>query len=109
MKGFTMNQKKEFEINVTFLLKALIHHLWIIILACVIFASGFFVHAKYFTDPTYASTTKIYVNNTSNSSSSNGIISNAEIEAAKKLVNTYIAILKTPDTATLVAEEVAKE
>ena len=100
-----MSQKKEYEINIMFLLKALLHHVWIIVLAGVIFASGFFVYSSFFVAPTYASTAKMYVNNTSNTSTNNGNITNAEIEAAKKLVDTYIAILETPDTINLVIEE----
>lgn len=100
-----MRPRKEYETDFMSLVKALWRHALIIILTSVVFASSFFVYTQFFVTPTYASTAKMYVNNTSNTSTNNGNITNAEIEAAKKLVDTYLAILETPDTMMRVEEK----
>lgn len=101
-----MNRKEENEINIGFLLQSLFHHIWIIVLVTLVFGIGFFVYAKNFITPMYSTTAKMYVNNIADSSTTNsGYITNTGIEAAKKLVDTYVAILETPDTLNQVIEK----
>lgn len=104
-----MSSKKEFETDFLSLIKAVARHSLIIVLTTFVFAAGFFAYSKFFVKPTYSSTAKMYVNNTSNASTSNGNITNAEIEAAKKLVDTYIAIIDTPDTMKRVSDDLIQK
>ncbi len=86
------------EINLLLLVQGLWHHVWAIVLSTVLCASVALGYAAYFVTPTYQATAKMYVNNISAEMNEGDFISNSELDAAQTLVNTYIAILETPDT-----------
>lgn len=98
-------KKEEREISIGFLFHALLRRIWIIVLATVVCAVGFFMYYKLFVKPMYSATTKLYVNNLADSYTGGDYISSTEIDAAKNLVNTFITILETPDTADIILEK----
>lgn len=94
-----MNEKDSVvEINLLLLAQGLLHNIWAIVLSTVLCASLALGYAAYFVIPTYRATAKMYVNNISSEIVEGDFISNSELTAAQTLVNTYIAILETPDT-----------
>lgn len=94
-----MNEKESsIEINLWLLVQGLWHHAWVIVLSAVLCASIALSYAMFFVTPTYSATAKMYVNNISSEIMEGDFISNSELDAAQTLVNTYIAILETPDT-----------
>ncbi len=99
-----MPKREENEINIMVLLRALLKRVWLVILATVLGAALLFTYSKFFVTPMYASTAKLYVNNRKNDATNSGYITDAEISASKKLVDTYLTILKTPDTLDMVIE-----
>ena len=100
-----MKEKEELQVDLRLVGKALVRHLWIIMLAMLICGAGAFTYGRFFATPLYSSTTKMYVNNVSKDSLNGEFISSSELAAAQRLVNTYIEILKTPDTLMQVIEE----
>lgn len=93
--------KQKNEINVLFIIQSLLHHWYVILIAVLVLGLGAFSFAKLFVTPTYSSTVKFYVNNDSDSVN----VSSSELQAAQDLVNTYIAILETPDTLNMIIEK----
>ena len=67
-------------------------------------AAGAFTH--FFIDPTYSATVKFYVQNTSDSVSTSTSINPSELDAAEKLVNFCIYVIKTDSVLDKVAEDV---
>ncbi len=100
-------KKEENEINIGFLIGALLKKLWLILIVTVLAAALMFVYSRFFITPLYSSTTKLYVNNRNNNNTG-GYISSTEITAARELIKTYIAILETPDTLQIVIDEMVK-
>lgn len=100
-----MKERAEVQFDLGLLVKALVHRLWIILLAMLICGAGAFVYARCFVTPLYSATTKMYVNNISKDSMNGQFISSSELAAAQRLVDTYIEILKTPETLNRVIEE----
>ncbi len=100
-----MNKREENEINIGFLFQALLKHIWVIILSAVVCCASMFTYSNFFVTPMYTATAQMYVNNLAIDYTHGSYISTTEIEAAKDLVNTYVTILKTPETLRLVAEK----
>ncbi len=100
-----MEKREENEINIAFLLQALLKNIWAIILSAVVFCAGMFTYSRFFVTPMYTATAQMYVNNLAIDYTHGSYISTTEIEAAKDLVKTYIIILRTNETLTEVAEK----
>ena len=94
---------KEYEISFSFLMRSLLHHWYVILLSVVVLGAGVFSYGRFFVKPTYSSTVQMFVNN--NDQKINGYVTSSEILVAKELVNTYIAILETPDTMSMIIEK----
>lgn len=92
-----MPEKKEAAttIDLMELLGVLLSRIWFIILAVVIGACIAFGYTRFFVTPLYRSTSVMYVNNSNFSISSITSITTGELNAAQKLVDTYIVILKS--------------
>lgn len=108
-KGHHMNESQNndiFEIDLLHLIKLLLKRLWIIVL-CAVLAGGIALsYAVFLVTPTYESTAKLYVNNSSFSFGGASVsISSGELSAAKSLLETYIVILKTRTTLEKVIED----
>lgn len=87
------------EVNLLRILDALLHKLWIILLASAGGALTVFAVTYFFVSPKYASSVLFYVNNNSLSAGSTmRSIDSGDIAASKSLVNTYIVILNTEQT-----------
>ena len=97
------DKSTNYETNIMYMLQAALHHWYIIVISTIIIGIGAFIYAKFFITPIYTSTVKLYVNN--ESTTINDYISSGELMAAQELVNTYIAILDTPDTLGKVIEK----
>ncbi len=91
-----MKKTDEFiEIDIIRLLKSVLHKLWAVVLAAVIFGASTFGFTYLFIEPTYEARTLLYVNNSSFSVGNTSFnISTSSLSAAQELVNTYIVILK---------------
>ncbi|MBQ0110578.1 MAG: hypothetical protein KBS41_01445, partial [Oscillospiraceae bacterium] len=80
-------------------ISAVFQRMWIVILCGVLCAGAFFTLAKGFVSPQYSSSVMLYVNNSSISvGNAKFSISSAELDAAQKLINTYIVVLKNRTT-----------
>ena len=93
------------EIDIQRIIGALWRKIWLVVLVAVLTAVFTFVGVFYFVDPEYESSTMFYVNNSDISVGSASLdISSADITASKDLVESYIVILRSRDTLTLVKE-----
>lgn len=89
-------KNEEFEIDLLELALVLWHKLWIIIIVTILGAGIAFGYTFAFIKPEYTASTLLYVNNSNISvGSASFSISNADLSAAQKLVDTYVVILKS--------------
>ena len=87
---------EEMEIDLRELLGALIHRIWLVVVGAVIGGLIALAYTYFMVDPLYKSSALMYVNNSDFSLGSTSFsISNADLSAAQKLVNTYVVILKS--------------
>ena len=93
------------EIDIQRIIGALWRKIWLVVLVAVLTAVFTFVGVFYFVDPEYESSSMFYVNNSDISVGSASLdISSADITASKDLVESYIVILHSRDTLTLVKD-----
>lgn len=92
----------DMEIDLLKLFKALLHRAWLIVLSGIVCGAIAFSYAYFVIVPQYKSTVMFYVNNTSGNSQT---ITSGELTAAKNLLQTYVVILKTPQTLEMVIKE----
>ena len=87
---------EEMEIDLRDLFGALIHRIWLVVVGAVIGGLIALAYTYFMIDPLYKSSALMYVNNSDLSLGSTSFsISNADLSAAQKLVNTYVVILKS--------------
>lgn len=96
--------KKYYTIDIFHILKMLWKKMWIIVLAGLICATAGFAVARFLIKPTYSSTVKLYVNNSSINVGSFNITA-SEITASQSLVKTYGEILDSRTTLERVIKE----
>ena len=90
--------KKEtgLEINILPLLLFLLKKIWVILLVGLLTAAMAFVGVKIFVHPTYRCSFTAYINNKhAASTSSTEFLTSSDVNAAKEIVKTYSAILKS--------------
>ena len=88
--------RKTQDIDLLEVAKALVRRWWAILLAVIIFGAAAFGYTSVMIDPLYKASALLYVNNSNISIGSTSLsISNADLTAAHKLVDTYIVILKS--------------
>ncbi len=98
--------KDYYVIDLAHITKAVFQRMWAIILAGLMTAAVGFSIATFLIEPTYSSSVRLYVNNSSISIGSASLsISSSEITAAQSLVRTYIVILKDQTTLEKVIEK----
>lgn len=101
-----MNKMEEMEVDLLKMLKALWRKAWVVILTAVIFGVCAWVVTAAFVTPKYKARALMYVNSSSISVGSTKVsISEAEINAAQSLVDTYVVILNTRSTLNDVIEQ----
>ena len=103
-----MNERKseEFEIDLLELAQVLLSKFWLLLLVTVITGALAFSYTFAFIKPQYTASTLLYVNNSNISVGSASLsISNADLSAAQKLVDTYVVILKSRRVLNEVIEE----
>ena len=94
------------EIDLRELFGALLRRWWAIVLAILIVGAVAFGYTYFMVDPLYQSSTLLYVNNSDISVGSTSFsISNADLTAAQKLVDTYVVILKSRTVLNEVIDE----
>ena len=94
------------EIDLRELFMALLRRWWAIVLAILIAGAAAFGYTYFMVDPLYQASTLLYVNNSDISVGSTSFsISNADLTAAQKLVDTYVVILKSRTALNEVIEE----
>lgn len=94
------------EINILPLLLFLLKKIWIIILVGLVAASAAYLGVKILGTPTYRCGFTAYVNNKhAASSASTDYLSSSDVNAAKELVKTYSAILKSNTILSSAKEE----
>lgn len=91
------------EIDVKRLLWVLWRRAWIILLVAALAGGLGYGYARFFITPTYAATTRLYVNN--NYVDSPGF-SSSQITAAQDLANTYMVILESRSVLEKVREQI---
>ena len=90
------NKSTEYEIDLLELIQVLLSKIWIIFTVTVLSAAITFGFTVALIKPKYTASTLLYVNNTNISvGSASFSISNADLSAAQKLVDTYVVILKS--------------
>ncbi len=100
-----MSQNEDvIEINLWKLILVCLQRWWLILLVALICGTAGFVYSRFFIEPTYESTVKIYVNN-SQIDVGNISISSSDLTASAKLVDIYEVILKTKDTLDVIIEK----
>ncbi len=99
MEKQEMNNKEYYTVDVLHIVKSLWKRAWLIVL-CGLLAAGIgFSIAAFAIAPTYSSSVKLYVNNSSFSlGNTNFSISSSELTAAQSLVRTYGDILDSWNT-----------
>jgi len=94
-----IEKNEDVEIDLQRLFGAVLHKIWLIILAAVVCAVVTVLVTVYFITPQYESSAMFYVNNNSLSLGDTSFsIESGDITAAKSLVDSYIVILNTPTT-----------
>ena len=89
-------KEKGLEINILPLLLFLLKKLWIIVVVGIVTAALSFTAVKVFVHPTYRCGFTAYVNNKHAAASNNTeFLTSSDVNAAKELVKTYSAILKS--------------
>ena len=103
---------EEKTINIMELVMIALRHIWIIILAAVVFAVAAFSYCKLFLTPSYSAQASILVTNgavITSYAETTDKISGSDIQASLILSNTVVDILKTPDIYQKVAKQLGKE
>lgn len=100
MKNHPNRTEEVVEIDTKRVFSALWHKSWIVVLTAVVCAVLTFLGTLYFVTPMYQSTAMFYVNNGSFSVGDSSIsIDSGDLVASKSLVESYIVILNTRQTA----------
>ncbi len=103
------NEKRNREyytIDVMHILRSIWYKAWVVILVAILAASVGFGYSAFVIEPDYSSSILLYVNNSSiNLGNTSFNISSADLNAAERLVKTYIELLKNRTTLERVAAE----
>ncbi len=95
------NNESKISINILEVLKDFLHKWWIVLIASVVGACALFIYTFFTTEQKYTATAKMYVNNSSVSSSISDVldsvqsISSGNLQASRTLVSSYAVIMKT--------------
>ncbi|MCL2856661.1 MAG: Wzz/FepE/Etk N-terminal domain-containing protein [Oscillospiraceae bacterium] len=84
---------EHFELDLKEIFEALLKKAWIIILIAIVVSSATYMVSRFVVSPQYTSSISLHVNN-SPETLAMGTIGLADINAAQRLVNTYIVILQ---------------
>ncbi len=100
------NTDNEYEIDLRELFMVLLRRWWAIVLAIVLGGAAAFGYTYFLVDPLYQASTLLYVNNSDISVGATSFsISNADLTAAQKLVDTYVVILKSRTSLNAISEK----
>lgn len=100
------NSREYYTIDVLHIVKSLWHRVWLIALCGVLAGAIGFLISNFVIAPTYSSSVKLYVNNSSFSlGNTNFSISSSELTAAQALVRTYGDILDSWNTLERVIDD----
>lgn len=100
------NIREYYSIDVIHILKSLWRRVWVIAICGLLAAAIGFSYSAFVLKPTYSSSIKLYVNNSSFSlGNANFSITSSELTAAQSLVKTYGEILSSRSTLERVAEK----
>ena len=106
MKNQEKNTKDYYSIDILHIVKSLWQRAWLIVLACIVAGGIGFSISAFLIAPTYSSSVKLYVNNSSISvGNMDFTISSSELSAAQGLVKTYGQILDSRTTYEKVIEK----
>ena len=93
------SQRDEIEINIGWVVRAIMNRAWRVIMASVLCAALAFGYTFQFITPQYQSTAMFYVNNNSFSVGDAALsITSGDLVTSRGLVDSYIVILKTRET-----------
>lgn len=95
------------EINILAVFRLLWRKIFIIIIACVVGGGLFWVGSHLLLTPRYTAETTMYVNNST--ASSTGTVSQSDLNAAARLVDTYSAIILSDVSFDLILEEIGDD
>lgn len=97
------NVRENMEVDLQKLMLTYLRNIWLIVLAAIIVGAGALWYTKNYVVPQYRSNVTIYVNNYRQDAQVE-YISGSNLQAAQKLVNTYIAIIQSDTVLTRVVE-----
>lgn len=101
-------RKQELQVETRWLLELLWKKLWLIVLVTAVCITAALVVTRLFVTPLYRSSALFYVNNyISVGEEEIVVIGSSDLNAAQKLVDSYLVILKTGDTLDAVIAEAA--
>ena len=98
-------QDNVFVIDILYFARAFMHNIWAVLLIVAILGASSFFYAATCVTPKYSATAMIYVNNTLARIDPRYAVSDSELDAAERLVDTYIVILNTPSTIEEIIEK----
>ena len=106
MENMEKSNREYYTIDILHIVKSLWNKAWLIILSGLLAAAIGFGISSFVITPTYSSSVKLYVNNSSFSlGNTNFSISSSEITAAQSLVRTYGEILGSRSTLERIIEK----
>lgn len=101
-----VNSQEYYTIDLIQIFRTLWRRAWLIFLAAIIAGAAGFAYSTFWIKPTYSSSIKLYVNNTSISLGNTTFsISSSQLSAAQGLVKTYSEILNSRTTLERIIEE----
>ena len=90
------NNNETIEIDLRELFGVLLQKLWLLVIVTMVFGAAAFGYTYTMVDPLYKASILLYVNNSDISVGSTSVsISNADLVASQKLVDTYVVILRS--------------
>ena len=94
------NRTEEMEIDLGELIMELLYRWWIIVLAAAVLAAGAFCWAKFLIEPTYKSTTSVYVISRQNENTT----TSSDMTLGTQLMKDIAALAKTDAAMDIVKE-----
>jgi capsular polysaccharide biosynthesis protein len=99
-----MNESRDtYEIDVRRLLRAMVKNWWVMVIPALVIAVLVYTYISFYVVPSYRATVSMYVNTATGSSGY------SELNTARETVEDYVILLKKPETATMIHDNLMME
>lgn len=99
-----MNETRDtYEINIRQLLRAMVKNWWVMVIPALVIAVLVYSYISLYVSPAYRATVSMYVNTATGSSGY------SELNTARETVEDYVILLKKPETAAMIHENLMAE